>query len=166
MPPSKIIIEINFIGIQFDVATRTREYVGYNQICELLSNKALGWHETYDSGASLAFAKKTDEKSYFWKYVIVFENKRAILNRIRSAVKRHLSGIMASIINADDIFGKCQNDNEKFNDFQSPHVLITLGISTNDSNVNLVKYINIVMVLALHEIAQELKVSNEYLILA
>lgn len=166
VPPSKVAIEINFGGLRFDIASRTRKYLGYNQICELLSNKTLGWSQQHDSTHSLTVARKNDERLPFWRHVVVFEDKRSVLNRIRLAMKANLSGIVASFINTDDVFGDCKIDDEKYDDFQSSHVSISLGISVSDANVNLVKYMNIVMVLALHEIDQELILSHKQLILA
>lgn len=156
VPSSKLVIGINFAGFKFDVLSRTKQYFGYNQICSVISDKSQDWIEMYDSAADLAVAKKKDKRFFFWQHVIVFENRQSVISRIRLAMKRSLAGVMANFINTDDLHGKCVTQNEKYNDFISPHVVITLEIPAI-STTPLLDTINLMMVIALLEINQEAK---------
>lgn len=158
VPTSKIVAGFNFGGLQLDVALRNQRYLGYNEICTITTNKE--WAKFFDSDASLAIMKNKDKIVNFWRHIIVFENTRSIIQRIRVAMKRELAGVMASFINTDDLHGKCEIDNEKYNDFVSPHIAITLSISEENKSIPLLNTINLMMVMALYEVEQEVKLSN------
>lgn len=159
VPASKIVIGINFGGFKFDFSSWSKQYVGYNHICSVISDNTQKWMEIYDSAADLAVAKKKDNRSFFWQHVIVFENRQSIISRVRLTMRRNLAGVMANFINTDDLHGKCVTKTERYNDFNSPHVVITLKIPAI-TPTPLLNTINIMMVMALHEINQEAKISN------
>lgn len=161
--PTKIIIGFNFGGMKIDVLFRTTSCLGYNEICEITSNQSEKWQQFFDSDASLALAKKKDNTFDFWRQVIVFENKRSIVQRIRIAIKRNLAGAMATFINTDNLHNNCQFGDEKY-DFASSHVNITLTIPIENNPVPLLNTINLMMVMALYEIEQESKLSHENLL--
>lgn len=158
IPPTKIVAGFSFGGIKLDTALRTHRYVGYNEICKVTSNK--DWTNFFELSASLAVIKKKHEFINFWRYVIVYENTRSIVHRVRMAMKRNLAGVMVSFINTDDLRGECSNGDEKYEDFVSPHVAITLTISEENRSIPLLNTINLMMVMATYEIDREAKLSN------
>ncbi|XP_031627106.1 probable chitinase 2 [Contarinia nasturtii] len=155
--PSKIVIGFNIGGVNFDLAFKTRNYLGYNKLCDVISNEANGWIQFYDSEASMALAKKKHHFIDFWRNIVVFQNTHSIINRIRLALKYNIDGVMLTFINTDDVQGKCQIDDKVYNDFVSPHVNITLTMSVENSRLPLLNKINIMMTMAMYEIRKETK---------
>lgn len=84
--------ESNEIGFQ-GVYTRENGFMGYNEICVLLSDRTSGWKKSYDTNLNQAFAKYKDEVSGETR-VAVFDSSRSIANKIRFAMGHNLAGAM------------------------------------------------------------------------
>lgn len=153
--PSKIVIGFNLAGLNYDTALQTREFMGYNKICEIISNDADRWVHFYDSLANMALLKKKHPFIDFWQQIIVFQNTHSIINRVRLVTKQKIGGVMITFINTDDVQGKCRIDDEKYNDFTSPHINITLTMTVQNSKLPLLNKINLIMAMANYEIERE-----------
>lgn len=118
IPSTKLAIGIQFGGPELfttlnanDRASKFNGIIGYNSICNLLSNATLRWEKLYFNG--LILLKNLDEK-----WVIVYESSRSIANKMQFVVKYNLTGVSISAINMDDFMGKCKIDEDTFTDFK------------------------------------------------
>lgn len=170
--PSKIVMGVPFYGRTFitnldgnygdastDVAfqgpfTRENGFLGYNEICALLSNRTAKWTTTWDSATSQGIARFRDETTGETK-VVVYDSTRSIANKMRFAMKYKLGGVMTWSIDTDDFLGDCNVEQETFDDFgDTAGVKLTLPKRVN-SNYPLLRTINEGIIIALDEIDQE-----------
>lgn len=171
-PPTKLVMGLPFYGRTFitkldgnfgDIAgdigfqgvlTRENGFMGYNEICILLSNRTSGWTRSYDEHFSQAVAKYKDESSGETR-VAVFDSSRSIARKMKFAMGRNLAGAMVWSIDTDDFHGDCDIDEDTFVDFK-PMPGVTLNIPKRyNANYPLLRTINEATVVALDEIQQE-----------
>lgn len=134
--------------------TRETGFMGYNEMCNLLSNKSSKWEKSFNSEYSEVIAKYKDEQTNETR-VAVYDSSRSIANKMKFAMSRNLGGAMVWSIDTDDFHGDCDIDDDTFADFKSlPGV--TLNIPKRyHANYPLLRTINEATVVALDEIAQE-----------
>lgn len=82
----------NDVGFQGPY-TRENGFMGYNEICVLLSDRTSGWKRSYDNDTSQAIAKYKDEETGETR-VAVFDSSRSIAHKIKFAMSRNLGGAM------------------------------------------------------------------------
>lgn len=141
------------VGFQ-GVYTKENGFMGYNEICSLLSDRTSGWKRSYSEDMSQAIAKYRDEVTNETR-VAVFDSSRAIARKIKFAMSRNLAGAMVWSIDTDDFHGDCDIDDDTFADFK-PMPGVTLNTPKRiAANYPLLRTINEAMVMALDEIAQE-----------
>lgn len=121
VPSLKLILGVHFGGPELltnlnavNQASKVNEILGYNSICELLStNEKSKWEKLYYSDADLAILKNNKENR-----VIVFESSRSIANKMKVIVEKKMAGVIITSITADDYLGKCDVDQDTFDDFK------------------------------------------------
>lgn len=142
--------EIGFQGIY----TKENGFLGFNEICVLLSDRTSGWKRSYSVEMSQAVARYRDEVTNETR-VAVFDSSRSIAAKIKFAMSRNLAGAMIWSIDTDDFLGDCDIDEDTFADFK-PIPGVTLNLPKRvETNFQLLRTINEAMVVALDEIAQE-----------
>lgn len=170
--PSKIVMGVPFYGRTFitnfdgnygdastDIAfqgpfTRENGFLGYNEICALLSNRTTKWTTSWDSATSQGIARHRDETTGVTK-VVVYDSTRSIAKKMRFAMEYKLGGVMTWSIDTDDFLGDCDVEQETFDDFgNTAGVKLTLPKRVN-SNYPLLRTINEGIIIALDEIDQE-----------
>lgn len=127
--PSKIVMGIPFYGRTFitsgpanigdasselgfqGVYTRENGFMGFNEICELLSNSSSGWNATWDMDTHQAIARYRDEAKGETR-VAVYDSPRTIVNKMHYAVLENLAGAMVWSIDTDDFRGSCKSDED------------------------------------------------------
>lgn len=118
--PTKIVMGLPFYGRTFvtkldgnfgDVSndvgfqgpyTRENGFMGYNEICVLLSDRMSGWKRSYDDETSQAVAKFKDEETGETR-VAVFDSSRSIANKMKFAMSRNLGGAMIWSIDTGEL---------------------------------------------------------------
>lgn len=146
------------VGFQ-GVYTKENGFMGYNEICSLLSDRTSGWKRSYSEDMSQAVAKYRDEVTNETR-VAVFDSSRSIARKIKFAMSRNLAGAMIWSIDTDDFLGDCDIDTDTFADFK-PMPGVTLHIPKRiEANYPLLRTVNEAMVLALAEIAQEARLPD------
>lgn len=170
--PSKIVMGVPFYGrtfitnfdgnygdastdIQFQGPyTRENGFLGYNEICALLSNTTTKWTSSWDEATSQGIARFKNETSGETR-VVVYDNTRSIAKKMKFAMKNKLAGVMSWSIDTDDFLGDCDVEHETFDDFgKTVGVKLTLPKRVN-SNYPLLRTINEGIIIALDEIDQE-----------
>lgn len=170
--PSKIVMGVPFYGRTFvtnlegnyedestDVGfqgpyTRENGFLGYNEICAILSNRTTKWTTSWDTATSQAIARYKDETSGETQ-VVVYDSTRSIAKKMQFAMKNNLGGVMTWSIDTDDFLGDCDVEHETFNDFgNTAGVMLTFPKRVN-SNYPLLRTINEAIIIALDEIDQE-----------
>lgn len=153
---TKIILGLEFIGLYFnsilDLSLKHatfRKTMGYNDVCNLLSNDPESkWDKFFDDATNMNIAKH-ESKAFFMIRrikVLVFENSRSIANKVKLILNHRLGGALAFPINMDDHDGHCGIENDTFDDFS------TLGTfdsrNTQNATQPLLKTINYVLRIA------------------
>lgn len=147
--------EIGFPGIY----TRENGFMGYNEICVLLSDKSSGWKRSWDSATGQAVAKLKNPATGETK-VVVFDSSRSVANKVRFAMKYNLGGSMVWSVDTDDFLGDCLTDNDVFADFK-PAAGVKLNFPKRfNANYPLLRTINEATVVALDEIAMEAAIKD------
>ena len=177
-PPSKLVMGLPFYGRTFvtkqagnfeDPAdsvgfqggyTRENGFMGYNEICVMVSNKTNGWTKSWDGGTAQALAKFRDEAKGETK-VVVYDSTRSIANKLRFAMRHNLAGAMVWSVDTDDFHGDCESDSDTYADFKArPGVKLSLPKRIN-LNYGLLRTINEATIVALEEIEQEANIEEE-----
>lgn len=140
--------------------TKQNGFMGYNEICVLLSDRTSGWTKTYDTELSQAVATyKVGETGE--TRVAVYDSSRSIAHKVKFAMSRNLAGSMVWSIDTDDFHGDCDIDTDTFADFKPmPGVNLSFPLRHN-ANYPLLRTINEATVVALDEIAQEAKLPDK-----
>jgi chitinase len=136
--------------------TRENGFMGYNEICQSLSNTSseLNWETNWDVESSEAVAKvKTASDTR----VVTYDSPRSIANKARYAVQKGLLGLMVWSIDTDDFQGDCKDslNEDRFSDFRTkPKVKLNFPKSTIKT-YPLLRTLNDAIVLTLDEMNQE-----------
>lgn len=177
--PSKIVMGIPFYGRTFitknnngnfedasndvgfqGVYTRENGFMGYNEICNLITDKSSGWTRFWDDERNQAMAKFKNEELGEMR-VVVFDSTRSVANKMRYAMQRGLGGAMVWSIDTDDFLGDCSTDIDTFADFKpGPGVTLTIPKRYN-ANYPLLRTINEGIVISLDEITLESEIKEK-----
>lgn len=176
--PSKIVMGIPFYGRTFitkhkgnfedasndvgfqGIYTRENGFMGYNEICQLVSNKSSGWTLNWNSERNQALARFKDEETDETR-VVVFDSTRSVANKMRYAMQRGLGGAMVWSIDTDDFLGDCSTDIDTFADFKpGPGITLTIPKRYN-ANYPLLRTVNEGIVIALDEISLEADIKEK-----
>ncbi|XP_055315783.1 probable chitinase 2 isoform X3 [Sitodiplosis mosellana] len=134
--------------------TKQNGFMGYNEICVLLSDRTSGWTRSYNTELSQAVATHKAEETGETR-VAVYDSSRSIAHKVKFAMSRNLAGSMVWSIDTDDFHGDCDIDTDTFDDFK-PMPGVNLNFpSRHNANYPLLRTINEATVVALDEIAQE-----------
>lgn len=170
--PSKIVMGLPFYGRTFiteldgnfgdassDVGfqgpyTRENGFMGYNELCALLSNPASGWTKSYDVGTQQGVARHHDVDSGETK-VAIYDSTRSIAIKTRFAMRHNLAGAMVWSVDTDDFMGDCDIEQGTYAEFGNvAGVLIAIPKRVN-TNYPLLRTINEAIIISLDEIRQE-----------
>lgn len=166
--PSKIVMGLPFYGRTFitkldgnfeDAATETgftgpytREngFMGYNEICDVLTNQTSGWTRAWDSTTSQGVARFKDPVKDETR-VAVFDSSRSIANKVWYAVQNNLAGAMVWSIDTDDFRGDCASEEGIFVDvLANAGPLAKVGVPKRiNNNYPLLRTINEGIILAM-----------------
>lgn len=139
--------------------TRENGFMGYNEVCLLLSNPQSGWKRSWDAGTNEGVARWKNAATGETR-VVVYDSTRSMANKVRFAVKRKLGGSMVWSVDTDDFHGDCDIDEDTYNDFK-PAAGINLDFPKRyNANYPLLRTINEATVIALDEMAQEAEIIN------
>lgn len=161
VPPSKIIMKIDFMGRGAIQPNTVHKTMGYNEVCAALSkDRTSKWEKYYDDEIKANIAKR-DNGIGKQMDVIVFPSSRKIANDMRYIVRRELAGALAYTLNIDDYLGKCGLDDDTFEDFQTM-TGVTLHIPMRyNTTFPLVKTINDAIQVAIDELIQETNIIRQ-----
>lgn len=170
-PPEKIAMGVPFYGRAFKTSfegniddeadstsfqgpyTRELGFLGYNEICELLSNSSSGWNTMWDPETSQVLSRSEKNTTTGLVKVLCYDNARSIANKVKFAMERKLAGIMAWSIDTDDFRGNCLPEKDTYEDYR---YLKSANIELPSPNVNrtypLLRTINSAISLALEDI--------------
>lgn len=166
--PSKLVLGVPFYGRTFvtqtvagalgdpasDVGfkgpfTNENGFIGYNELCALLTDKNSGWTSVYDSAMGQGIARYHDEVANE-THVVTYDSLRTMAVKSRYAVRKGLAGTMVWSVDTDDFHGDCSGEADVFVDF--PSVGKSRRMATN---FPLLRTLNEALVLALDELKQE-----------
>lgn len=176
-PASKLVVGLPFYGRTFKTHldgyfgdesddhgfqgpfTREDGFLGYNEICPLLSNKSSGWSKSWDEKTSQAIARYHDDDGL--TKVVTYDSTRSIANKVRFAVQKNLAGAMVWSVDTDDFLGECEPELDTFAEYGSnKNVKLQIPRRIN-TNYPLLRTINEGIVLAIEEIDQQNAVEND-----
>lgn len=127
--PAKIVMGLPFYGRTFITSgegnygdassengfqgpyTRENGFMGFNEICELLSDSASGWNTSWDGATSQAIARFKDVAKNETR-VAVYDSPRTVVNKVHYAMVNNLAGAMVWSIDTDDFRGSCKSDED------------------------------------------------------
>ncbi|XP_023943910.2 probable chitinase 2 [Bicyclus anynana] len=90
--------------------TREAGFLGYNEICEEMTNKSSKWTHHWDDRAATPYLRDGER-------VIVYDNPRSIAIKVKMATDYGLGGLMVWSIDTDDFRGLCDSEPETYIDF-------------------------------------------------
>ncbi|XP_036337876.1 probable chitinase 2 [Rhagoletis pomonella] len=175
-PPNKIVLGLPFYGRTFRTPrdgnvgdptdgiafqgpfTREEGFLGYNEICSILSNRTSGWSTVWDAKTSQMLARSERDVFSGLVQVVTFDNGRSIANKVKYAVEKKLAGTMIWSIDTDDFRGVCKPEDDIYADYKylqsNGHAIMPKRIN---SNYPLLRTINEATTLALEEIEQSIE---------
>lgn len=139
--------------------TRENGFMGYNEVCLLLSNPQSGWKRSWDAATNEGVARWKNAATGEMR-VVVFDSTRSIANKVRFAMKRKLAGSMVWSVDTDDFHGDCDIDEDTYSDFKPAAGINLVFPKRFNANYPLMRTINEATVLALDEMAQEAEIIN------
>lgn len=84
-------------------------FMGYNEICNELVNKTLGWRRGWDEASATPWAIREDK-------VITYDDPRSMMMKADFAGEMHLAGVMVWSVDTDDFLGNCAEVHDGFLD--------------------------------------------------
>ncbi|XP_034838643.1 probable chitinase 2 [Maniola hyperantus] len=90
--------------------TRESGFIGYNEICEEMTNKTSTWTRHWDENSASAYIRNGEK-------VIVYDNPRSIAVKVKTAIDYGLGGLMVWSIDTDDFRGACEAEPDTYLDF-------------------------------------------------
>lgn len=137
--------------------TRENGFMGYNEVCLLLSNPQSGWKRSWDAATNEGVARWKNAATGETR-VVVYDSTRSIANKIRFAMKRKLGGSMVWSVDTDDFHGDCDIDEDTYSDFKPAAGINLIFPKRYNANYPLLRTINEATVIALDEITQEAEI--------
>lgn len=145
--------ESNDIGFQGPY-TRENGFLGYNEICDMLTDRLSGWESYYDIPTAQAVARKRDDGEGQTK-VVIYDSTRSVASKIRFMVRQKLAGAMVWSVDTDDFRGECDLSDDTYADYK-PEAGVRLSVPKRiNSNYPLLRTINEAIVVAEDELRQE-----------
>lgn len=174
--PQKIVLGIPFYGRTFitklegnfgdasnDIGfmgpyTRENGFMGYNEVCDILSNRTSQWTKSYDTNTQQGIAKYRDEAGE--TKVVVYDSARSVAVKTRFAMRKELAGAMVWSVDTDDFLGECDTEYDTYDDFGGT-VGVKLAIPRRvNANYPLLRTINEAIIISLNEIRQESEIKE------
>lgn len=157
MPPNKIVVEFSYLSPRFithNGATKFDTLNFFTRVCELLSNDGLKWDKSFDKETAMATAKSKNVEEGK-EHVLIFENSRAIVNKVRAVLKQKVAGIKTGILYRDDVLGKCGFESDTWEDFKpSKGVMLSIP-KRNNTDFALTRTLSEAIEVTLDEIKQD-----------
>lgn len=133
--------------------------MGYNEICEALSNKSSGWTKDWDSRTAQGIARHHDLSGK--TKVVTFDTTRSVANKMRYAIRQDLAGVMVWSVDTDDFLGDCTAEQDTFADF-GDSAGIRLQIPKREyNNYPLLRTMNTALIVAADELIQENEIRKQ-----
>lgn len=151
----RILMDISFSGLELDVDKNSKAISaterGNDFICREISDfHNSNYNKTYysESGAGVAIHTQKDR-------VFMYDSSRVIANKIRFVMRNNLGGAFISSPISDDREGKCEFDDDTYDDYNSiSGVELNIPIRLN-KEFYFIKFVNESIYVALDEIEQE-----------
>lgn len=169
VPSTKLIFEFNTKALSDRVGQFTirdlgsfmdsfKVFLKYSEICDLLSNNKV-ISKMYDPNTEEMVANYIDSTTQEI-HTIRYESTRTLADKTRRAMRLNLAGVSINSIDADDSEGKCKIEKDTFADFRS-NSNVTLNIPIRrDATFPLLRSINQAIGLALNEMSETQKPSD------
>ncbi|XP_045782773.1 probable chitinase 2 [Maniola jurtina] len=90
--------------------TRESGFIGYNEICEEMTNKTSKWTRHWDNNSATAYIRDGEK-------VVVYDNPRSIAIKVKTAIDYGLGGLMVWSIDTDDFRGSCEPEPDTYLEF-------------------------------------------------
>ncbi|KAL9902421.1 chitinase 2 isoform 1-T1 [Glossina fuscipes fuscipes] len=132
--------------------TREDGFLGYNEICRILSNKTSGWTTMWDPETSQVLARSEKDIFSGLAQVVTFDNSRTIANKVKFAMERNLAGLMVWSIDTDDFLGECDPESDIYEDYKYLKSANIHSPPRMNNNYPLLRTINEAITLSLEEI--------------
>nr|QIJ96694.1 chitinase 2a [Glyphodes pyloalis] len=85
-------------------------FMGYNEICQELSNKSSKWTRHWHDQSSTPYLRDGNR-------IITYDNARSIAIKVKTAIDYGLGGLMVWSIDTDDFKGACTKESDAYADF-------------------------------------------------
>ncbi|KAL4717875.1 hypothetical protein ACJJTC_005720 [Scirpophaga incertulas] len=85
-------------------------FMGYNEICQELTNKSSKWTRHWDEQSSTPYLRDGAR-------IISYDNARSIAMKVKTAIDYGLGGLMVWSIDTDDFKGACDHETDAYKDF-------------------------------------------------
>lgn len=147
--------DVNFQGPY----TREDGFMGYNELCDILSNRSSQWTKTYDDRRQQGVARYHDAETGETK-VVVYDSARSVAIKTRFAVRHQLAGTMVWSVDTDDFMGDCDGEQDMYEDFglvAGVHLQVPRRLN---GNYPLLRTINEAVLVAIDEIEQEKEIAE------
>lgn len=132
--------------------TREDGFLGYNEICRILSNKTSGWTTMWDPETSQVLARSEKDIPSGLIQVVTFDNSRSIANKVKFSMERNLAGLMVWSIDTDDFLGECDPESDIYEDYKYLKSTNIHNPPRMNNNYPLLRTINEAITLSLEEI--------------
>ncbi|XP_037930954.1 probable chitinase 2 [Teleopsis dalmanni] len=133
--------------------TREDGFLGYNEICNILSNKTSGWVTEFDVETSQMLGRSERDVFNGLVRVVTFDNSRSIANKVKFAMGKDLAGLMVWSVDTDDFIGDCLPEEDIYMDYEFVNKGSPLTVPTRlNTNYPLLRTINEAIILSIEEI--------------